>query len=34
MDGYNLKGEIENLKCELEQHKHHVVDIDEQGDNK
>ena len=34
MDGYNLKGEIENLKCELEQHKHHVVDIDEKGENK
>jgi TRAP-type mannitol/chloroaromatic compound transport system permease small subunit len=34
MDEYNLKGEIENLKCELEQHKHHVVDIDEKGENK
>ncbi|RXK12696.1 C4-dicarboxylate ABC transporter permease [Halarcobacter mediterraneus] len=28
MDEYNLKGEIENLKCELNDHKHHIVDID------
>jgi len=34
LDEYNLKGEIENLKNELNQHKHHVVDIDEKGDNK
>lgn len=34
MDEYNLKGEIENLKQELEEHKHHVVDIDEKGDTK
>ncbi len=27
MDEYNLKGEIDNLKHELEEHKHHVVDI-------
>lgn len=26
---YNLKGEIENLKNELNEHKHHVVDIDQ-----
>ena len=31
MDDYNLKGEIENLKNELNQHKHHVVDIGEKG---
>lgn len=31
---YNLKGEIENLKHELEQHKHHVVDIDGKTDEK
>jgi TRAP-type mannitol/chloroaromatic compound transport system permease small subunit len=35
MDGYNLKGEIENLKNELKQHKHHVVDLeDTKGENK
>ncbi|XPV52739.1 MAG: TRAP transporter small permease subunit [Halarcobacter ebronensis] len=28
MDEYNLKGEIENLKCDLSEKKHHVVDID------
>lgn len=28
LDEYNLKGEIENLKCELNDHKHHIVDID------
>ena len=33
-DDYNLKGEIENLKCDLEQHKYHIVDIDERGDSK
>ena len=33
-DEYNLKGEIENLKKELNQHKHHVVDIDGKGENK
>ncbi|WP_428023347.1 TRAP transporter small permease subunit [Arcobacter sp.] len=33
-DDYNLKGEIENLKCDLEQHKFHIVDIDERGDSK
>ena len=33
-DEYNLKGEIENLKNELNEHKHHIVDIDEKGDNK
>lgn len=31
---YNLKGEIENLKNELNKHKHHVVDIDDKGENK
>ena len=31
---YNLKGEIENLKNELNQHKHHVVDMDGKGENK
>jgi TRAP-type mannitol/chloroaromatic compound transport system permease small subunit len=31
---YNLKGEIENLKNELNEHKHHVVDIDGKGENK
>jgi TRAP-type mannitol/chloroaromatic compound transport system permease small subunit len=33
-DEYNLKGEIDNLKKELNQHKHHVVDMDEKGENK
>ena len=33
-DEYNLKGEIENLKKELNQHKHHVVDIDGKGEDK
>jgi TRAP-type mannitol/chloroaromatic compound transport system permease small subunit len=33
-EDYNLKGEIENLKNELNEHKHHIVDIDEKGDNK
>ncbi|WP_258238280.1 TRAP transporter small permease subunit [Arcobacter sp. CECT 8983] len=28
MDEYNLKGEIENLKCDLKEKKYHVVDID------
>lgn len=28
LEEYNLKGEIENLKNELNEHKHHVVDID------
>ncbi len=32
LDEYNLKGEIENLKKELNEHKHHIVDIDEKGD--
>jgi TRAP-type mannitol/chloroaromatic compound transport system permease small subunit len=33
---YNLKNEIENLKNELNKHKHHVVDIDDnsKGENK
>ncbi|BAK71977.1 MAG: TRAP transporter small permease subunit [Arcobacter sp.] len=34
MDGYNLKGEIENLKNELNKHTHHVVDIDGKEENK
>lgn len=34
MDEYNLKGEIENLKNELNQHKHHVVDIGGKEENK
>lgn len=34
MDEYNLKGEIENLKEELNKHQHHVIDIDEKGDSK
>ncbi|WP_072679452.1 TRAP transporter small permease subunit [Arcobacter sp. LA11] len=34
LEEYNLKGEIENLKQELEEHKHHIVDIDEKGDEK
>ncbi len=33
-DDYNLKGEIENLKCDLEQHKYHIKDMDERGDSK
>jgi TRAP-type mannitol/chloroaromatic compound transport system permease small subunit len=33
-DEYNLKGEIENLKNELNKHKHHVVDIDSKGEDK
>lgn len=33
---YNLKSEIENLKCDLNQHKYHVVDIDgkDKGESK
>ena len=31
---YNLNGVIENLKNELNKHKHHVVDIDDKGENK
>ncbi|PLY07381.1 MAG: C4-dicarboxylate ABC transporter permease [Arcobacter sp.] len=31
---YNLKGEIEDLKCDLEEHKHHVVNIDGSDDEK
>jgi TRAP-type mannitol/chloroaromatic compound transport system permease small subunit len=34
LDEYNLKGEIENLKNELNTHKHHIVDIDEKGESK
>ncbi len=33
-DDYNLKGEIEGLKCELAQHKFHVVNIDGSDDVK
>ena len=33
LEEYNLKGEIENLKRELNEHKHHIVDIDEKGDD-
>lgn len=33
-DEYNLKGEIDNLKKELNQHKHHVVDMDGKGEDK
>ena len=29
LDEYNMKGEIENLKKELNEHHHHIVDIDE-----
>lgn len=35
LDEYNLKGEIESFKKELNEHKHHVVDIDnEKGEQK
>lgn len=34
MDEYNLKGEIENLKNELNEHKHHVVNIDGKEENR
>lgn len=34
MEEYNLKGEIENLKHDIEAHKFHIVDIDEKGDSK
>lgn len=33
-DEYNLKGEIQGLKCDLEQHKFHVVNIDGTDDVK
>lgn len=33
LEEYNLKGEIENLKKELNEHRHHVVDIDEKADD-
>ena len=32
LDEYNLKGEIQNLKCDLEEHKFHVVNIDGSDD--
>lgn len=32
LDEYNMKGEIENLKCDLEKHEHHVVNIDGSDD--
>lgn len=32
MEEYNLKGEIEGLKCDLEEHKYHVVNIDGSDD--
>ena len=34
MDDYNLKAEIEPVKKELNEHKYHIVDIDEKGDEK
>jgi len=34
LDEYNLKGEIENLKCNLEEHKFHVINIDGSDDEK
>ena len=34
LEEYNLKGEIEKLKHELEEHKHHVVDIGENTEKK
>jgi TRAP-type mannitol/chloroaromatic compound transport system permease small subunit len=34
LDEYNLKGEIEGLKCDLNEHKFHIVDIDEKGETK
>lgn len=37
LDEYNMKGEIENLKCDLEKHEHHVINIDgrdEKGETK
>ena len=34
LDEYNLKGEIEHLKCDLEEHKFHVVNIDGSDDAK
>ncbi|TLP39292.1 TRAP transporter small permease subunit [Arcobacter arenosus] len=34
LDEYNLKGEIENLKCDLERHEHHIVNIDGTDDEK
>lgn len=34
MESHSLKHEIESIKKELSQHKHHIVDIDEKGENK
>lgn len=34
IEEYNLKGEIEGLKCDLEEHKHHVVNIDGSDEEK
>lgn len=34
MDEYNLKGEIEGLKCDLEEHRYHIVNIDGSDDEK
>ena len=28
LDEYNLKGEIDHLRCDLEEHKFHIVNID------
>ena len=30
----HIKNEIDNLKSQLNEHKHHIVDIDEKGENK
>jgi len=34
MENSGLEAEINDLKSELEEHKHHVIDIDEKGDSK
>lgn len=34
MEDYNLKREIEGLKCDLAEHKHHIVNIDGKEDEK
>ena len=34
MEHYSLEAEIDELKQEMQEHKHHVIDIDEKGDSK
>jgi len=31
---WSIKDDLNHLKCELDEHKHHIIDIDEKGDSK